>query len=126
MTAPIHPALTPDEWVALEGRPAIERGEEFQGDGIRGHVDEWLGFCVDNFTPETQSSHKNAANLTAIIALANAALPDSDPRQIRFGWVLWLREEAEILGRNGAGAGALMAAEIADALASYLPPEGAT
>jgi hypothetical protein len=60
-----------------------------------------------------------------LIALNNHALPDADRRKIRHHWICWLREEVDILTRGGAGAGALIAAEIADALESYLPPEGA-
>jgi hypothetical protein len=112
-------ALSANEWAAKR----IERGEEFQGDGIRASVDPVLGFIVDNFTPETQSSHDDPRSLASIIALANDALPNSDRRKITRTWVNWLREEADVLKRGGAGAGALMATEIADALQSYLPPE---
>ena len=60
--------------------------------------------------------------MAQIIAEANYALPDDDVRKITHSHVWWLREEADVLKRNGAGAGSLMCAEIADILASYLPP----
>lgn len=76
------------------------------------------GGAVPNLKVEPALTH-----LAKITALANSQLPDDDRRKITRTWVNWLREEADALQRNGAGAGALMATEIADALDSYLPPE---
>lgn len=67
----------------------------------------------------------------AVIALANAALSDSDPRKITREWVKALRDEAERAEytervQDNAGYSAIeptLARQIADALESYLPPE---
>lgn len=60
--------------------------------------------------------------LPNIVRAANSRLPNSDRAKITRTWVNWLREEADVLKRGGAGAGALMATEIADGLERYLPP----
>jgi hypothetical protein len=99
----IEPALSASDWAFPRVTLAVDGGSPY----------EMLG-------PEDFA--RNATDLPALIALANAALPDSDLRKIRHHWISWLREEADILKRGGAGAGALIAAEIADALESYLPP----
>ena len=70
-------------------------------------------------------------SLPQAIAIANAALPDTDPRKITRDWVIALRAEAErgrradVRGDN-AGFSAIdpdTADQIANALESYLPPE---
>lgn len=67
--------------------------------------------------------------LPQVIAFANAALPDSDPRKITRETVATLRNHAyyskhgDAHGRLAMTADALAA--LADALESYLPPEGA-
>jgi hypothetical protein len=60
--------------------------------------------------------------LPQIIARANALLPDSDPRKITHVLIARLRVTAEHAG--GPGAGPTWLADLADALESYLPPEG--
>lgn len=114
MSDRIEPALSAGEWLLF----GASKGQHII-DGQPMYVHE-KGMEFENMDPagfQVPLSH-----LPALIALANAALPYSDDRKIKNDWVSWLREEAEILQRNGAGAGALMAREIADALASYLPP----
>jgi hypothetical protein len=60
--------------------------------------------------------------LPQIIARANALLPDADPRKITHVLIARLRVTAEHAG--GPGAGPTWLADLADALESYLPPEG--
>jgi hypothetical protein len=111
-TMAIEPALSDSEWVKqLNDRGGLEIQAFPKECSIS--IQDWgamSGVTV------------RADDLPALIALANAALPDSDRRKLRHHWISWLREEAEILNRNGAGAGALIAAEIADVLESYLSP----
>lgn len=57
-------------------------------------------------------------DFVAIIALANAALPDGHPTKITREWVRMIRTEGRERGEWGAEWGI-----VADALESYLPPE---
>lgn len=123
MSDKIEPALTAEEWTARAiRRDQNHYAEELTVDVIGGltvgssYTGDEGGRVHDRATVEPQ-------NIPAIIALTNDALSDSDPRKIKGLWTRWLREEADVLRRNGAGAGALMADEIAAALETYLPPE---
>jgi hypothetical protein len=123
MSERIAPALTPDEWAAKETRTpdhvrvallVDEDGTFLEvGDG-RSSADTWL--IASEGMPQT-------------IALANAALPDSDPRKITRARVDALREVAREIDAENKG----MITQcgwaddflngLADALESYLPPE---
>lgn len=113
----IEPALSVDEWADR----SVRLGRYWWDGTMSG--DDGCVAVTSGTDPQESPRPISGRCLPALIALANAALPDTDPRKIRRGWIIWLQEEADVLKRNGAGAGALMAREIADALASYLPPE---
>ncbi|MDB4914066.1 MAG: hypothetical protein JWM95_1710 [Gemmatimonadetes bacterium] len=107
MTDRIEPALSAEEWRALQ---SVKIGSS--------------AYALDEISRSTVSQERSDNECSvALIAVLNAALPDSDDRKFRSHWIEWLRTEADILKRAGAGAGALCANEIADALESYLPPE---
>jgi hypothetical protein len=131
MSEKIKPALTPEEWQEYSGRsPDGEYPNSGSGGYLRGSlVFVWIrdGISIDSSTGyDVERGTVPPELLPMIIALANASLPHGDDRKITRTWVNWLREEADVLKRNGAGAGALMATEIADALESYLPPQADT
>lgn len=58
----------------------------------------------------------------AIIASANHALPDDDPRKITREWVEQLRAWAGVLENDRGDVAGADLRSIADALESYLPP----
>ena len=97
--SPIEPALTPEEWHILRLRSA----GKMIGETVR-------GFLVFDQYKEDQ---------VAAIAVANAALPDSDPHKITWAMVDDLRE---VDGRLDDDALRPLVVRIADVLASYLPP----
>lgn len=121
-----EPALTAQEWAAQndgEAEPFAVRGSyeisrEHHNDGLRLNG-EWVP----------------ATTLPALIAFANAALSDSDPRKITRDWLRTLRSEAKYVGSGGLeseyedepyrsmGQREAALRAIADALESYLPPE---
>lgn len=98
MTDPIEPALTPEEW-KNEGDPVVD-----------GYID-WDTQIVD----VRSRALDDKRFIPGLIALANAALPDDDPHKITREMVRLLRDTAEEYD---------YLTPIADALASYLPPEG--
>lgn len=100
MTDRIVPALTPEEWANAD--PTSLHG--FDDGGI--YVN--MGRTID----ERDVSGRPAA----LLALANAALPDDDPRKITREWLNSLRSLAADLPEPEL-------ADIANALESYLPPE---
>jgi hypothetical protein len=106
MSEKVEPALTPEQW--------RQRGTDV---AYLAHDGVWI-------YPGSPEVLVSGRDIPALVALANAALPHGHPGKLTRTHVNWLREEADVLKRNGAGAGALMATEIADALESYLPPEG--
>lgn len=114
----IEPALSAEEWAI----GMVVRGEEFDGDGMHAQVNSVLGFMVDNYCPETQSSHQDPNHLAAIIALANAALPDDDPRKItRQDLAMLRRAGGEFIDRGDCDALERLH-RLRAVLASYLPP----
>lgn len=97
MSEKIEPALTSQQWAEVESYD----GPLFYDEAIQ------------NCPPES---------LPYLIALANAALPDSDPRKITREKVDALR--ITLLNKGSAfGKGFGLVNQIADALSSYLPPE---
>jgi hypothetical protein len=69
-----------------------------------------------------QYSTGDVNDLAALIALANAAMNDDDPRKIRPSWITALRHAADAL-TNVSFDSTVELHEIADALESLLPPD---
>ena len=130
MTQDIEPALSASEWkdqraLRPEGTAVWPISYNREHPGLHVPVTAAVSFHVSK-----------PPALVAVIAIANAALPDSDPRKITRDMVTLLRRIAytEVAEEDGEGSydsanlfegkemDALM--ELADALASYLPPEG--
>jgi hypothetical protein len=102
MSDKIEAALTSDEWKALQ----------------------WSEFAAADMIAASRVPF--ADRPLAIIAILNAALPDSDPRKITREWIQSIRDSADAVdGEWGVGKGdhpiAIRLAAIADALESYLP-----
>lgn len=114
----VEPALSAEEWaLRLKGDHNVyEDGIAPNGVGVITHqglaVTYDTGFLLDI----------EAKYVRALIAVANAALPDDDPRKITWGMVSDLRQAAARLVRTGDHRGVDLAGH-ADALASYLQPE---
>jgi hypothetical protein len=109
MTDRIEPALTEEEWA--------NNGEDVVG----GYLD-WESGVID--TSGTYVS-RGPRFIPALIALANAALSDSDPRKITREMVDDLRMAASGL-RHEYGSvdeDAASVDRVSDVLESYLPPE---
>ena len=125
----IEPALSADEWeVPHAPRPhlyaCVERETLTLADGT---VAPLTGICLDA-VEEPQSIY-------ALIALANAALPDSDPRKLRRDWLCELRDAADEIEMQLRNPHWRMADDrslaahrmhtlrlVANAIESYLPP----
>lgn len=112
-TPPIPPALTPEEW-AENGDPVVD-----------GYID-WETCIVDVNSHYSGDGSKRF--IPGLIALAFNALPDGHPAKLTREWIETLRN-ATVIFRVGdmevaedESATAKLRA-IADALASYLPPE---
>jgi hypothetical protein len=102
--------LTPDEWARLA--PG-----DFYGSGDGG---VYVGAHTGG---DMEVGHR----YHALVALANAALPDTDPRKITREWVRKIREVSEQYENTwddtkGGSYPDPLLVQIADALASYLPP----
>jgi hypothetical protein len=125
MSGKIEPALTAGQWGPMPPRVA----NYTLSNGAIVHLGPREIGIQDNW------GEAAAAPLAAVIALANHALPDSDPRKItrtqinalRFAAVA-LREKGEKMLAAGISPGiedeqAFTVDKLADALESYLPPE---
>jgi hypothetical protein len=112
----IPPALTPDEWKrrAMGQRPLVEAEL-----GTVGENDEHTLYITDDLNAF------GADNLPGLIALANAALPDTDPRKITRHHVWIVRTLADHVDTQHPGGIRFRreALELAAVLESYLPPE---
>ena len=123
MTDTIPPALTSEQWNAGE----VTRGEECESGSFNAYIDG-NGRClnVGNNCIESESWHDNGRNIATIIALANHALPDDDPRKITHALVATLRQYSGDLSRMELPAHYADATrriwEIAEVLDSLLPP----
>jgi hypothetical protein len=111
MTDRVEPALSGYEW------SHVRRG----GDTLR---DAQLDAAIEGVR------RLRAEHMPALIALANAALPDSDPRKITREMVAAMRDAAHSAESRHDRSGELVDYETqrqfeqwADALSSYLPPE---
>lgn len=110
MVEHIEPALTPEEW--QEKVAWLWKGETVgptvgltrQGMVVIADDDYYAGFT------------HTIDRAPALIALANAALPDDDPRKITRAKLQRMIDAAKF-------ADALDALDFAEALASYLPPD---
>lgn len=114
----ISPVLTDDEWRGLD------RGRAVHCIGVDG--DQFIGFAHD---PDSEgegvlidggtytASLFEAENVRRLIAIANAALPDDDPRKITRERLQEMRDAADWIGESTS------VHAFADALASYLPRE---
>lgn len=98
---PIEPALHPDEW-AFWGRGPYS--EEVMRDVLR-----W--------------SMARGVTFPGLIALANAALPDTDARKITRATVVNLYGLSALIRKMGMAIDADQLEAHAAALESYLPPE---
>lgn len=112
---PIEPALTAEEWAEVGSSP-------------------WIGCSYDEgIMAWPERPHVRSADsgldidddMHALIALANAALPDFDPRKITREKIEVARHIMARAERRTMVGVALFAAtdDLLDALESYLPPE---
>jgi hypothetical protein len=114
----IEPALTAEEWAntsATRGRDGWEVAIE-AGDGISFRYDADKAGSDDIGVP--------VSALPAVVALANAALPDDDPRKLVAADVKALNESAELIEgeyHHSLLPSALCA--LAARIAALLPPE---
>ena len=133
----IAPALTPEEWASRTAKRPEPRQPRDEHIRMCAHVSAIT--LTESYSDETGEEFDcndlgvNVPGIPALIALANAALPDSDPRKITRAWAddlrtaayqarEWAREcpESEWAPTHAlADRFELMAA----VLASYLPPE---
>lgn len=124
ITDKLEPALSAEEWRQRERHFTVR---EFEGT---------VYFLTDAGGYNVEAFVSGVADLTATIALTNAALPDSERRKITREKIAHLRELVELANVDDAGprgeswqsdellSARTAVAEFADALASYLPPEG--
>lgn len=108
MNEPIRPALTCEEW------------EDVDEKDIHGWDD-------GNLYVGRPRSKEGDLDITdrphALIALANAALPDDDPRKITHESVAVIRAAGDNAAEWGHDLAAAVLRGVADGLRSYLPPE---
>jgi hypothetical protein len=119
MTDNIHPALTPEEWkeqyaVRPEGTAMwpISFHREYRGLHIPVTAD--VALTVEK--PKT---------IIAIMAAANASLPDDDPRKLTRDMVDDLRDAAAFYADNHRSSMFRAVKRVADAIEAILPPRGA-
>ena len=117
----IAPALTPEEW---REKLAVRA----DGTALWPISITFLSALHIQITRDIDFTAEKPATLTALIALANAALPDDDQRKITRTKLDLLREAAEMISQeyDAPGNDSTMVVglrALADALASYLPPE---
>lgn len=120
MSEPITPALTAEEWRITSA--AVAR--DFAITALKNEFKDEYGECM----------LAEPLSLPAVIALANTALPDADPRKITWAMVDALRnlfESSDFLAYEEPGHRADheetkrvgdLAYQCLDAIASYLPP----
>lgn len=118
-TRAIEPALTPEEWK----REEIVIGNEITADiysDRQQHFPRQLSIHVPIYGSSNRAGYP-VSRLTQLMALANAALPDGDPRKITYRDIDLLRETANSLESGGPNLWAL-----ANKLESLLPPDVTT
>lgn len=80
----VPPALMAAEWErrTYQRSPDSRYRLEYWGaDGV---------LSIGNRTPESESVHESPSELAALVALANAALPDADPRKFTRHDLTWV------------------------------------
>jgi hypothetical protein len=106
----IAPALDPEQWARRRcGSLAIEQ------------VDDEVHVVVADPDGEVVSV-SGSAELFALMALANDALPDRDPRKITLHAVFDVQVAAEMARLAGVGGVAVRLVKLADMLEAALPP----
>ena len=140
MSEMIAPALSADEWLGHPVDVGVGLVKLYlDDDSTHATADtEALGYGPRYLRAIWKSARdeQTLSHMPAIIALANAALPDDDPRKLTRAKVGMLRVVADVLEAlthdtdvRAAGVERLMAVaylrDHANALESYLPPEGA-
>jgi hypothetical protein len=110
----IPPALTAEEWAKTD----IRRGD------FTAHIGHWGDdeLVVDDVTGEN-SVPVPADALPAVIALANAALPDGDPRKITRDDLLNLSADLDTAAGERGSACEMASWPLYAKLAALLPPE---
>lgn len=112
---PIEPVFTSEEWAAAE----VEGEAMVDGHTVYTEID-----CLTILNPDPADVEIRTPELPKLIALANAALPDSDLRKITRERVTELRAWVAPLNNHaGFRQLAVLLHHHADALASYLPTE---
>lgn len=111
---PIPPALTADEWGIL---PRIH-WLHIENNDVQLDLDH--GELI--LTTPSDDTAVFGERIPALIALANATLPDSDPRKITREKIAELRDAIEVVANATRDEASNLA--FLDALSSYLPPEG--
>lgn len=116
----IEPALTPEEW---QGRLSGSAGDV--GDADVYFRDGRLVYaCYNDCCAVVGPHHIPGGEIPALIALANAALPDGDRRKITRERVEALRAWVPGLINHGSFRElAVLLHHHCDAIGSYLPPE---
>lgn len=110
MTPGIPPALEPEEWERRRsGAISIDR------------VAEETHLVVHDPDDQLVSVY-GSEELFALMALANAALADGDPRKITRSSVFDVQVAAEYMQRDEHGGVAARLAQLADVLLALLPP----
>ncbi len=109
----VQPALRENEW--REGRVSWLRES-----GVVLSLAGDLGLLIEGSQHITIG--KSGARLTALIAMANAALSDDDPRKLKRVHVEALRAAATGGSKTDGSDGDLLT-DLANALESYLPAE---
>lgn len=125
-----EPALTPDDWIAVRGGRFVRSGVGSGTSSDRDHVHAVMVAAGGRMIFPEGIAGSVVHSPERLIALANAALPDTDPRKITRETVSALRIAAIALDMDAAAfdvdnnAHAQAVRALAAALASYLPPEG--
>ena len=120
MAETIAPALTPEEWQQKSALLEAHMGRDTAVSVVDSHFvlrahDTWRG---ERYTAAVSATPHH---LVRIIALANAALPDDDPRKITRVTIAEIRNAAENVDHEWGGPDADLW-RIADVLESFLPP----
>jgi hypothetical protein len=133
MSEKIEPVLSAEEWRPRLhfGAHADETAEVFagveRGDTIVQVNETWGPNAIEVWNvsdwSESRSIHSTAPELHVIIALANAALPDSDPRKITREILERIRE---VVKQSDIAYESDDVDTFVNALESYLPPEPET
>ena len=114
----MKPAVTREQWAQFFGEGGYTTVA--YNDVQRNHDGTFIVF------PEGEGAMFFPDELPGLIALANAALPDDDPRKFRREHIAALRDATvrDVIGDEDREQTNILR-NLADALESYLPPEDA-